>query len=124
MLFGSDISWEFVLTIAAIIGSVLRIQYHFSKQLAEQRKEMKADNEMLRMEFKADNAALREEMNAHNAELRREINDSRAEYRSENAAIRADLRRIEDKVDDNTQRLARLEGIILAREGMVDTIVE
>ena len=63
-------------------------------------------------------------MLAHIAELRREISESRAEHRSEIAKIRADLRRIEDKVDDNTQRLARLEGIILAREGMVESIVE
>ncbi len=65
----------------------------------------------------AGHASLREEMNNGDTALR-------AEFRSENAKIRADLRRIEDKVDDNTQRLARLEGIILAREGMVETIVE
>ena len=85
---------------------------------------MLAGHAALREEMLAGHTALREEMSANDAALRSELSDSRAEYRSEFAAIRTDLRRIEDKVDDNTQRLARLEGIILAREGMVDTIVD
>ena len=39
-------------------------------------------------------------------------------------ASTADLRRVEDKVDESNRRLARLEGIVLTREGMVDTLVE
>ena len=120
----TNLSLDLVITILAILGAVWRIQHVLENRQAELRKELKADNAALREEMLAGNAALREEMNAHNMELRREINDLREEFRSENAAIRADLRRIEDKVDDNTQRLARLEGIILAREGMVETIVD
>ena len=59
----------------------------------------------------ADNEALR-------SELKAEIAKSHMELKAENAELR------EDKVDESNQRIARLEGIILAREGMVDTIVE
>lgn len=124
MNFDTNLSLELVITILAILGAVWRIQHVLEKRYDDLRKELKDDNAALREEMLAGNAALREEMLAHISELRREISESRAEYRSENAKIRADLRRIEDKVDDNTQRLARLEGIILAREGMVESIVE
>ena len=76
----------------------------------------KADYVELRNELKADNAELRKEFKADNAELRKEI-------KSDYAELRIDLRRVEGKVDDSNQRLARLEGIILAREDMVDTVV-
>ena len=66
---------------------------------------------------KPDKAALRQEFKADNAELRTELKAGIAE-------LRQALRRVEAKVDDGNQRLARLEGIILAREDMVDTIVE
>ncbi|MYE79393.1 MAG: hypothetical protein F4243_10500 [Chloroflexi bacterium] len=131
----TSLSLELVITILAILGSVWRIQHVLEKKIddlrkdmqagdAALRKDMQAGHAALREEMLAGHAALREEMSANDAALRSELSDSRAEYRSEFAAIRTDLRRIEDKVDDNTQRLARLEGIILAREGMVDTIVD
>ncbi len=131
----TSLSLELVITILAILGSVWRIQHVLEKKIDDLRKDMQAGDAALRKDMQAGHAALREEMlaghtalreemSANDAALRSELSDSRAEYRSEFAAIRTDLRRIEDKVDDNTQRLARLEGIILAREGMVDTIVD
>ena len=131
----TSLSLELVITILAILGSVWRIQHVLEKKIDDLRKDMQAGDAALRKDMQAGDAALRkdmqaghtalrEEMSANDAALRSELSDSRAEYRSEFAAIRTDLRRIEDKVDDNTQRLARLEGIILAREGMVDTIVD
>ena len=84
--------------------------------LKDHREEQKSDNRELRAEFKSENAAMRQESKADNAALRQESKE-------DNAAIRSDLRRIEDKVDDSNQRLARLEGIILAREDMVGEIV-
>ena len=44
------------------------------------------------------------------------------EFKTENTEMRREIRRVEEKVDAANQRLARLEGIILAREDMVDTI--
>ena len=104
--FDTNLSLELVITILTILGAVWRIQHVLEKRQDDLRRELKADNADLRRELKA------------------EISKSNEERKAENAALREDIRRVEDKVDDNTQRLARLEGIILAREGMVETIVE
>lgn len=103
------------------------------------RTELKADNAELRQEFKADITALRQELKADHAELRTELKvdiaalrqefkadhaELRTELKGDIVEIRSDLRRIESKVDVCNQRVARLEGIILAREDMVDTIAD
>ncbi len=106
MQFDTSLSLDLVLAILAILAAVWRLEGKFDKQLSALRNELKADSVELRKELKADSAELRKELKADNAELRKE------------------LRRVEGKVDDSNQRLARLEGIILAREDMVDTIVE
>ena len=128
MNFDTNLSLDLVITILAILGAVLRIEYVLEKELAETRRvlksefskpieERKAKNAELRSELKADNEALR-------SELKAEIAKSNRESKAENAELREDIRRVEDKVDESNQRIARLEGIILAREGMVDTIIE
>ena len=97
-------------------------------EISNLREEMQAGDTALREEMQTGHAALREDMQAGDTALREDMQTGHAALREEmlagHAAIRADMRRIEDKVDDNTQRLARLEGIVLAREGMVGTIVE
>ena len=105
MQFDTSLSLDLVLAILAILAAVWRLEGKFDKQLSALRNELKADNAELRNEFKSDNAELRKEIKSDYAELR------------------IDLRRVEGKVDDSNQRLARLEGIILAREDMVDTVV-
>ena len=94
MQFDTSLSLDLVLAILAILAAVWRLEGKFDKQLSALRNELKADRVELRKEIKSDYAELR-----------------------------IDLRRVEGKVDDSNQRLARLEGIILAREDMVDTVV-
>lgn len=53
-----------------------------------------------------------------------ESNDPADARKDDIAGLRTEIRRVEDKVDDCNQRLARVEGIILAREDMVDTIAD
>ncbi|MCY4465262.1 MAG: hypothetical protein OXE46_06975 [Chloroflexi bacterium] len=128
MNFDTNLSLDLVITILAILGAVWRIQHVLENRQAELRRELKADNMELRRELKADNEVLRAEYKADNEalrqELKAEIAKSNMERKAENAELREDIRRVEDKVDESNQRIARLEGIILAREGMVDTIVE
>lgn len=95
MNFDTNLSLDLVITIMAILGAVWRIEYVLEKELAETRRVLKSAFSKPIEERKAKNAELRE-----------------------------DIRRVEDKVDESNQRIARLEGIILAREGMVDTIIE
>lgn len=116
MQFDTSLSLDLVLAILAILAAVWRLEGKFDKQLSALRNELKADRVELRKELKADYVELRNELKADNAELRKEI-------KSDYAELRIDLRRVEGKVDDSNQRLARLEGIILAREDMVDTVV-
>ena len=146
MEFDTSLSLELVVTILAILAAVWRMEGRFDKKLADLRQEqkgditkirtdlkafrteLKADNAELRQEFKADIAALRQEFKADIAALRQEFKADHAELRTELKGdiveIRSDLRRIESKVDVCNQRVARLEGIILAREDMVDTIAD
>ena len=99
---------------------------------AELRKEVKADFAELRKEVKADIAELRKEVKADFAELRKEVKADIAELRKEVKADIATSRResqaenvrLGEKIDNCTQRVARLEGIILAREDLVGTIAE
>ena len=106
MNFDTNLSLDLVITILAILGAVWRIQYVLENRQAVLRRELKGDNAELRKELKA------------------EIAKSNQELKTENAELREDIRRVEDKVDESNQRIARLEGIVLAREGMVDTIIE
>ena len=127
MQFDTSLSLDLVLAILAILAAVWRLEGKFDKQLSALRNELKADRVELRNEFKADRAELRKELKADYVELRNELKADNAELRkeikSDYAELRIDLRRVEGKVDDSNQRLARLEGIILAREDMVDTVV-
>ena len=99
MEFDTSLSLEFVLTILAIMGAIWRLEQKFDRKMSEQRQEFKTDNIEMRSELKADNATMRSELKADNI-------------------------RLADKIDDCNQRLARLEGIILAREDLVGTIAE
>ena len=113
MEFDTSLSLELVVTILAILAAVWRMEGRFDKKLADFRQELKSDISNVRTDLKS----FQTEFKAENAELRTELKGDIAE-------IRSDLRRVEGKVDDCNQRVARLEGIILAREDMVDTIVD
>lgn len=124
MEFDTSLSLELVVTILAILVAVWRMEGRFDRQIAALRRELKGDIADVRTdlksfytELKADNAALRQEFKGDIAELRTELKGDIAE-------LRTDLRRVEGKVDDCNQRVARVEGIILAREDMVDTIAD
>ena len=146
MEFDTTLSLELVVSVLAVLAAVWRLEGKFDRQIsalsqglkediadvdtelksvrtelkadiAGLRTELKADIAELRQEFKGDNAALRQEFKADNAALRQEL-------KGDMSALRTEIRRVEAKVDDGNQRLARLEGIILAREDMVDNIVE
>ena len=58
----------------------------------------------------------------------RKMSEQRQEFKADVATMRSELKadniRLADKIDDCNQRLARLEGIILAREDLVRTIAE
>ena len=113
MQFDTSLSLDLVLAILAILAAVWRLEGKFDKQLSALRNELKADNAELRNEFKADMS------NCANSKPIMRTTQIKSDY----AELRIDLRRVEGKVDDSNQRLARLEGIILAREDMVDTVV-
>jgi len=53
-----------------------------------------------------------------------EIVESWKTRSSDIADLRKELKAAEAKVDGSNQRLARLEGIILSREGLVDALTE
>ena len=106
MQFDTTLSLDIVISILAILAAVWRLESKLDKRISDLRQELKGDHTNLRNELKSDNADRRNEVKAENAELRR------------------DIRRVEDKVDNANQRLARLEGIILAREDMVESIAE
>lgn len=106
MQFDTTLSLDIVVAILAIVGAVWRLRSDMDSKLSALREELKADNANLRQELKADNVNLREEFKVENANLWQ--------------AIKA----VEAKVDVSNQRLARLEGVILSREGLVDAITE
>ena len=61
-------------------------------------------------------ADLREDLKRDFAELKGEISDLRSSQENLRTELRGDLRRVENKVDDSNQRLARLEGRFEGRE--------
>ena len=113
MQFDTTLSLELVVTVLAILAAVWRMEGKFDRRLSELRTELN----VLRTEVKGDIAGLRTEVKDDIAGLRTEVKD-------DIAGLRTDIRRVEDKVDDCNQRLARVEGIILAREDMVDSIAD
>ena len=117
MQFDTTLSLELVVTVLAILAAVWRLEGKFDRQLSESHSELKGDIAGLRAELKDDIAGLR-------TELKDDIAGLRTELKGDIAGLRTEIRRVEDKVDDCNQRLARVEGIILAREDMVDNIVE
>ena len=117
MTFDTNISLDLVFTILAILGAVWRVQHVLERRYDDLRKELKGEISNSNQELRAEIAKANQERKAENEALRREL-------KAENAEIREDIRRVEDKVDESNQRIARLEGIILAREGLVETIID
>ncbi|MCY3580956.1 MAG: hypothetical protein F4Y70_11550 [Chloroflexi bacterium] len=117
MTFDTNISLDLVFTILAILGAVWRMQHVLESRYDDLRKELKGEISNSNQELRAEIAKANQERKAENEALRREL-------KAENAEIREDIRRVEDKVDESNQRIARLEGIILAREGLVETIID
>ena len=112
----------------AALRSKPTMPQEFKADNAALREELNTNYAALREEFNADNAALREQQRADYAALREE---QRADYatlrqdqRSDYALLREDLKAVEAKVDAGNQRLARLEGIILSRDRLVDAITD
>lgn len=70
---------------------------------------------------------LRKELDKKFSEMRTELKNYiaglRQELKDDIAGLRKDLKDVDNKVDASNQRLARLEGVILSREGLVDDIV-
>ena len=139
MLPNSAISWEVVIALIAIFGSVWQLNRAMDSKIAALRADIRSDNTDLRKEFKADNAKLRQEVKAEIAELRTEVKadnaklrtevkaeiaELRTEVKAEIAELRTEVKAVDAKVDASNQRLARLEGVILSREGLVDAITE
>ena len=135
MQLDTSLSLELVITILAILGAVWRLDHRVDKKLSDQHSDSKdqitelkdqftnlqADFAELRKEVKADIAELRKEVKADFAELRKEVKADIATSRRESQAENV---RLGEKIDNCTQRVARLEGIILAREDLVGTIAE
>ncbi|MCY3779253.1 MAG: hypothetical protein OXG78_03000 [Chloroflexi bacterium] len=95
MQLDTTLSLDVVIAIIAIFVAVWLLNRDIDSKISDLRRDLKADNTDLRKELKADIVELRKELNA-----------------------------VESKVDGGNQRLARLEGVILSREGLVDAIVE
>ena len=94
MQFDTTLSLDIILAILGIAGVFWGLHKELDKKFSE-----------LRQEFKT------------------EINNLRQDLRDDIAGLRKDLKDVDDKVDASNQRLARLEGVILSREGLVDDIV-
>lgn len=128
MEFDTSLSLELILVVLSILAAVWRLENKFEKRISALGADFKTQHNDLCEELKADNAKLREEFKADNEKMRAETKadsaSQRAEFKADMADLRRDLRRVEGKVDESNQRLARLEGIILAREDMVGTIVD
>ena len=128
MTFDTNISLDLVFTILAILGAVWRVQHVLERRYDDLRKELKGEisnsNQERKVEIANSNQELRAEIAKANQERKAENEALRRELKAENAEIREDIRRVEDKVDESNQRIARLEGIILAREGLVETIID
>ena len=139
MQFDTTVSVDLVVAILAILAAIWRLEGKLDKRISALRTELKGDISELRTELKGDISELRTELKGDISELRTElkgdiselrtelkgdITELRTEQKGDITELRADLRRVEGKVDDCNQRVARVEGIILAREDMVDTITE
>ena len=117
MQFDATLSLDIIVAVLGIAGVFWGLRNELDKKFSELRQELKSDIANLRQELKADNASLRHELKGDIAGLRHELKDDMA-------GLRKDLKDLDDKVDASNQRLARLEGVILSREGLVDAIVE
>lgn len=117
MQFDTTLSLDIILAVLGIVGVFWGLRNELDKKFSELRPELKADINGLRQELKADDASLRQELKDDIAGLRQEL-------KADNAELRRDIKALDDKVDASNQRLARLEGVILSREGLVDAIVE
>lgn len=117
MQMDTTISLDVVLAVVVIFGGIWRLNRDIDSKIGSLRAELKADIADLRKELKADIAELRTEIKADISELRTEFRDDIAELKKE-------IKAVDTKVDTSNQRLARLEGVILSREGLVDAITE
>ncbi|MDE2776272.1 MAG: hypothetical protein OXI77_10060 [Chloroflexota bacterium] len=106
MQLDTTLSLDIVIAVVAIFGAVWQLNRDIDKKIAALRSELKSDYVDLREELKADNDKLRTELKADISELRK------------------DVKALDDKLDDSNQRIARLEGVILSREGLIDAITE
>lgn len=109
----TTLSIDVVIAILVVFGAVWRLDSKIDGKISELRGELKEDYKIL----KADIGDLRSELKADSAALRNE-------FKADISDLRNDLRAVEAKVDDCNQRLARLEGIIIAREDRIDPATE
>ncbi len=128
MQLDTTLSLDVVIAIIAIFGAVWWLNRDIDSKITSLRDELKADNANLRDELKADIANLRDELKTDNANLRDELKTDNANLRDELKADTANLykeiKTLDRTVDASNQRLARLEGAILSREGLIDVITE
>jgi len=117
MQLDTTLSLDIVIAVVAIFGAVWQLNRDIDRKIGSLRTEIKADNADLRKELKADIAEFRTELKSDIVKLRTEVKDDIADLRKE-------LKAVETKVDAGNQRLARLEGVVLSREGLVDEIIE
>ncbi len=78
--------------------------------------DLKDSQDKLRTELKGEISDLKDSQDKLRTELKGEISDLKAGQENLRTELRGDLRRVEDKVDDSNQRLARLEGRFEGRE--------
>ncbi len=141
MTFDGTLSLDIILTLLGIVIAVWQLNSRNERMIGQLREELKGDisdlkdeisdlkdsQDNLRTELKDEISDLKDSQDNLRTELKGEISDlkdSQDNLRTELKAgqdnlrteLRGDLRRVENKVDDSNQRLARLEGRFEGRE--------
>lgn len=128
MQLDTTLSLDIIVAVLGIAAVFWGLRRELDTRLSSLRQELKADINDLRREQKADNDSLRQELKSEVAGLRQELKGDIAELRQEQKGditeLRQDIKAVDAKVDVSNQRLARLEGVILSREGLLETILE
>ena len=141
MTFDGTLSLDIILALLGIVIAVWQLNSRNEKMIGQLRDELKGDisdlkdgqdnlrtelkgeisdlkvsQDNLRTELKGEISDLKDGQDNLRTELRGEISEIKAGQENLRTELRGDLRRVEDKVDDSNQRLARLEGRFEGRE--------
>ena len=90
-----------IVQLVTVLAAALAIVWH-----------QQHNTDKLRADFNTANHQLRGDLNAANHQLRGDLNKLRDDSNAANHQLRGDLNKLREGINENGQRLARIEGVL------------